>query len=96
MSKFIPGESGNPSGRPKGKANRNITEIREALLTLLSNNLEKLQNDLTLMKARDRANLLINLAKHVVPPAVNPDRLTEDQIEQVIEYLKYKQQDEKE
>ena len=30
MSKFKPGESGNPSGRPKGSPNRQLAELREA------------------------------------------------------------------
>jgi hypothetical protein len=31
--------------------------------------------------------LLISLAKHCTPPAMNPEKLSEEQLQQIIEYL---------
>jgi len=75
-------------GRIAGTPNKTSEEVRQALLKLLDDNLVKLQKDIDDMKSRDRATLLINLAKHVTPPAVNPERLTEEQLLQIVAYLK--------
>lgn len=82
-------------GRVKGVPNRTTEEVRKSLLKLLDDNLDKLQKDIDSMKDKDRANLLINLAKHCTPPAMNPERLSEEQLKQIIEYLKNEQNNSK-
>ena len=90
MGKFQPGQSGNPSGRRKGSKNRTSAELQQALLSLLDKHLNEISADLRKMKPKDRAALLIALAKHVTPPALNPERLSEDQIQQIVEFLENK------
>ena len=75
-------------GRAKGTPNRTTEEMRQALLKLLDENLDKLQTDLDSMKGKDRATVLVNLARHCTPPALNPERLTEEQLLQIIHYIK--------
>ena len=87
MGKFQPGQSGNPSGRRKGAKNRTSAELQQALLRLLDKHLDELSGDLKTLKAKDRAALLISLAKHITPPALNPERLTEEQLTQIVEFL---------
>lgn len=41
MSRFKPGESGNPAGRPKGSVNRQLAELREAAAKVLPLVVEK-------------------------------------------------------
>ena len=82
------GQSGNPKGKPKGSANRTSEEVRKSLLKLLDDNLAKLQKDVDCMLPKDRAYLLINLAKHCTPPAMNPEKLTIEQLEQIIQYIR--------
>ena len=82
------GKTNNPYGRPRGIKNKTTEELRQALIRLLDENLENLKKDIAGMKGKDRATLLINLAKHCTPPAMNPERLTEEQLEQIIKYLK--------
>ena len=88
---FKKGKSGNPEGRGKGTPNRTSEEVRQTLLKLLSDNLERLQRDLDSMEPKDRASLLISLAKHIVPQALNPEKLSEEQLNQVLDYLKQQQ-----
>ena len=88
MSRFKKGESGNPKGRGKGSRNRTSEEVRKSLLKLLDDNLSQLQKDIKSMKGKDRALLLINLAKHCTAPALNPEKLSEEQLLQIIKYIK--------
>jgi hypothetical protein len=82
------GQSGNPLGKKRGTKNRTSEEVRQSLLKLLDDNLDQLQKDLKGLKGKDRATILINLAKHCTPPALNPEKLTEEQLLQIIQYLK--------
>jgi hypothetical protein len=88
MATYKKGESGNPHGRPRGAKTRTGAEVQAALLKLIDENIDLLNEDLKKLKPKDRASLIINLAKHVTAPAINPERLTEEQLEQIVEYLK--------
>ena len=74
-------------GRQKGSLNRTTEEVRKSLLKLLDDNLTNLQTDIKGLKGKARAMLLISLAKHCTPPAMNPEKLSEEQLQQIIEYL---------
>ena len=54
-------------GRPKGSVNKSSNEIRETFQLLLSNNLEKIQDDLNELEAKDRIQLLLSLANYILP-----------------------------
>jgi hypothetical protein len=75
-------------GRQPGSPNRTTAEVQKALLKLLDDNLEKLQTDIDNMKGKDRATIIVNLARHCVPVAINPEKLTEENLLQIIQYLK--------
>lgn len=90
MTQFKKGEP-KKGGRKAGTKNRTSEEIRQSLLKLLDDNLAQLQKDIDSMKGKDRAYLLINLAKHCTAPALQPEHLTEDQLIQILEYLKNKE-----
>jgi hypothetical protein len=75
-------------GRKKGSRNRTTREIQLSLLKLFDDNLSSLQADFESMQGKDRATLMISLAKHIIPPALQPDRLSEAQIIEIITYLK--------
>lgn len=90
---FKKGQSGNPTGKRKGTKSRTTIEIQRALLKILDDNLETLINDLKELKPKERSPLLLKLAQHMIPAAVNPERLTEEQLAQVIEYLEKQRKD---
>lgn len=87
-------KKGEAKGRPRGTRNRTTEQVRQSLLKILSDNLANLQKDIRGLEGKDRATLLINLAKHCTPPALNLERLTEEQLEQIIAYLKKKKYEE--
>lgn len=78
-------------GRQAGTPNRSTEEVRKTLLKLLDDNLNTLQKDFDSLEAKDRATLIISLAKHCTPPAMSPERLTEEMLKQIVEYLKNEQ-----
>ena len=87
---FEPGKT-KTGGRQKGTKNRGSAEIRKALFDLLSNNLDRLQTAIEGMEDKEAAKLLVSLAKHLTYPEMSPERLSEEQLKQIIEYLKNEQ-----
>lgn len=77
-------------GRQIGSKNRTSSEIREALVIILNNNLDRLQEALERMEDKEAAKLIIALSKHLTYPEASPERLTEAQLIQLHEYLKDK------
>lgn len=75
-------------GRKTGTPNRTTEEIRQSLLKLLDDNIDNLQADIEALDAKERLTILINLAKHCTPPAINPEKLTSEQLEQILDYIK--------
>ena len=82
-------------GRKAGTPNKLTEEIRKALLQLLNDNMETLRDDLKAMKGKERADILISLVRHLTPSALNPEKLNEEQLEQIVDYLKIKQNEQK-
>ncbi|HUX56006.1 MAG TPA: hypothetical protein VMV77_03465 [Bacteroidales bacterium] len=82
-------------GREAGTPNKTTSEVQNALLKILYDNLDQLKIDIKSMKDKDRALLLISLAKHCTPPALNPEKLTEEQLIQIIDYLEKREHENK-
>ena len=54
-------------GREKGTPNRTTAEIRDKFQILLSDNLDKLQDDLDKLDPEERLKILLQLSKFVLP-----------------------------
>ena len=54
-------------GRKKGTPNKTTEEIREAFQLLISDNLEKLEEDLNELEPEKRLKYVIELSKFVIP-----------------------------
>ena len=54
-------------GRPKGTPNKNTTKVRDSFACLLENNIDRLQDDIDGLKPAERLNLLLQVAKFVIP-----------------------------
>jgi len=61
------GISNNPDGRPKGSPNKTTKEAREVITAFLSDNLSDLQRIYESLEDRDKAVLLLQFAKLVIP-----------------------------
>lgn len=89
---FIKGDKRiNRKGRPKDSKNKSAEEFRELISEFLSDNWDKLQKAFDAMKDNEKALFIDRLLKYKVPEAVNPEKLTESQLLQIIEYLKNEQ-----
>jgi hypothetical protein len=69
QGKFVAGNS----GRPIGSKNLASSQIRDTFQLLLSNNLEKIQDDLNELEAKDRIKLLLDLASFIIPKMKSVD-----------------------
>lgn len=94
MGRFKPGQSGNPAGRKPGAKNKTSEELRSVVQAFIEANWQKVQADFNALKPGERLAFLNNLLRHVLPEPITPDRLTEEQLEQLHTYLKKKYSDE--
>ena len=57
--KYKKGESGNKEGRPKGVKNKIGSDLRERIITYLSNEFQNVEEDLKKLPPRDRIKLYV-------------------------------------
>lgn len=90
MARYVKGQSGNPAGKKKGTPNRTTEQLRSMVQTLIESNWNRIQFDLDQMKPSERLNFIYNLLKFVLPDPVSYEKLSEEQLEQLHEYLQRK------
>ena len=84
---FKPGESGNPSGRPKGTTNASSEKIKQFYLELLDGNLDNIQVWLTQTASEDPAralDFLLKLSPSVIPKKQETDLNIENPLRIII------------
>ena len=54
-------------GRPLGSPNKVTAEVRKAFATLIRKNLRTMEEDLATLKPKERLEVIISLARFVVP-----------------------------
>ena len=90
------GKTGNPNGRPKGSPNKTTQSVREWLTRLIDDNREQIRKDLAALEPKERLQVLEKFMEYTVPKRqsvearVDIDRLSDSQIDQVINELSEK------
>lgn len=92
--KFQKGKSGNPEGRKKGAKNKSTEQLRQSLQEFIDFNIEKLQKEFDTLDAEKKLLFFEKIIKHVLPAPTSFERLSEDQLNQLHEYLLKKYKDE--
>lgn len=87
MARFKKGVSGNPKGRPAGKSNKTVEQLRGAVQAFIEKNWDQLQADFNAAKPNERLNFINSLLRHVLPEPISFERLSETQLLQLHEYL---------
>lgn len=54
-------------GKPKGTPNKTTSEIRDAFQLLIEDNASQLKKDIASLEPKERLNIIINLAKFILP-----------------------------
>jgi hypothetical protein len=90
---FKPGKSGNPAGRPKGSKNRNDLRKRVEKLIDQHFDVEKLNEDLENLDAKDRLNFFLRLLEFTLPKmraveySSELETLSEEDLDRIINRL---------
>ncbi len=90
MSKFEKGQSGNPKGKPKGAKNKTSEQVRAMIQAFIEKNFDRLQDDFdSLETPKERLYFLEKMLSHTLPKPLNElEKLTDSQLDQIIEKLK--------
>jgi len=79
----------NTKGRPPGTKNKSTTELRNFIHNFINDNRDKIQTDFDTLEAKDRLSFIEKMLKHVLPAPLNElEKLTDDQLDEVIDRLK--------
>lgn len=91
------GTTNNPNGRPVGVPNRITGNLREKINSILSDNIDRVQDDLNSLDAKDRLQVLEKLLSYVLPKLqaqsidIDFSNMSEENIDAIINQLNINQ-----
>ena len=89
---FKKGQSGNNKGKPKGTKNKTGVKLRETISDFLSDNFPKIVSDFHALPPKERVRLYTDLLQFGLPKlqavSLDFDKLTDEQLDEIIERLK--------
>jgi hypothetical protein len=90
---FEPGQSGNPTGRPKGSANKASRQLKEMIANFLVEHFEEVEQCFKELKGKEKIKTYCEMLSFIMPK-LKPlnddmlDRLDEVELEDLFERLK--------
>ena len=94
------GKTNNPHGRPKGVPNKTTTDLRQWINNFIDDNRTQIQSDWKTLEPKDRLVMFEKLLKYSLPTLqstsldFNFDEMTEDQLDEIINRLIKKHENE--
>ena len=91
---FKQGESGNKTGRPKGKPNKVTGNLREWINDFINGNREQVEADFKALEPKDRIVMFEKLLKYTLPTlqatslTADFEKMTDEQLDEIINRLK--------
>lgn len=90
---FQQGQSGNPSGRPKGAVNKTTKELREMITNFLLENFEEVQRSFKDLEPKQKVKVYCDMLRFVLPrhkvvDEVGLERLSNEELDEMLERLK--------
>lgn len=88
---FEKGISGNPQGRPVGTKNKNSVQIKSMIDQFIIENFHVIIDDFRKLPEKERYKVLCSLLQYAIPKPqaeIGFERLTDDQLNEIIEKLK--------
>jgi len=78
----------NTAGRPKGSVDKINSRLTSMIFDFVCEHWSDIETDWAQMKPGEKGRFMDGLIRLIKPPPLNPERLTEEQLEQIVEYLK--------
>jgi len=87
------GTTNNPNGRKKGVPNKSTTELRELLHLFVEENIEELQRTFSMLEPWQKLTFFERMLKMVLPPPITDiEKLSDSDLEKLIERLKNREE----